>query len=75
MAPGDYPKLCPNSGRVLPARQRGVTARSAALDVVCEACGRSVAARPDPASGRALLYAMHPRAGVSLPAATRRRTA
>ncbi len=75
MAPRDYPNLCPNSGRVLPVERRGAAPRASALDVVCDACGRNVAARPDPASGRVLLYSMHPRAGARIPAATRRRTA
>ena len=63
MAPEDYRKLCPNSGHVVP-QGRGDAAARAAL---CDACGCVVGAQADPATGRALLFSMHPRGGAPKP--------
>jgi hypothetical protein len=69
MALTDYRKLCPRSGHALTIEERealglATAAGSRARSVRCEACGRTVGVRPDPATGTSLLYSMHLRAGV-----------
>ena len=63
MAPEDYRKLCPNSGHVVPQGSGDAAARSA----LCEACGCVVGVQADPATGRALLFSMHPRGDAPKP--------
>ncbi len=69
MALRDYRKLCPKSGHALAdAERRALDARGRAagraLRIRCDACGREVELRPDPGTGRSLLYAMHLKDGV-----------
>lgn len=72
MALTDYRKLCPRSGHALTGEERaalGLTgaAGGRARSVRCEACGRTVDVRPDPATGKSLLYSMHLRAEAGEP--------